>query len=192
MARTFEGEGIKGEDRTCKFCGCRTNAFLRACCELGRTQDLARVTPEQCARWEKEAEQWLVESNEPARELGKMISDLNGVEKAGLGSLVRMLAGRILCLLDEIARLRRDRDGLKMAARAASRIGEVKRFMEAYGYGGYDDDPMKKVLTILMDESWFYVDGVRYCSVCGTRGCSRQGGTFRCGESEESDHGKLG
>lgn len=97
----------------CRFCGCNTNAFERACCELGQSKDRNRLTAEQMARWEEEAERW-------------------GYEKSGVHGLTRMLAGRILLLLDEVVRTRRKLDGVR------ERVVALERFAERCLPGGPD------------------------------------------------------
>lgn len=41
-AEVATGERDASGFRVCSFCGCKTNAYLRACCDMGRNEDLAK------------------------------------------------------------------------------------------------------------------------------------------------------
>lgn len=92
-----------GDFYRCQFCKCNTNAHVRACCELGRATDLEKVTPEQLARWEEEAEHWTSQASRHPFGASE--------------PFVRMLAGRVLVLLDELVRRRRKTEAAETSLR---------------------------------------------------------------------------
>lgn len=198
--------GVRGEFRRCKFCGCNTNAFERACCELGRAEDAERLTDEQMARWEEEAEFWMVR---PSGVRAEPVTDSRH------SPLVRMLAGRLLLALDEIVRLRRRyenwlvgrsdaswgqwqrlhdelarlrslRDGWKRLSQKASRVDvAIGLLNEMSDYPRANE--IVEVVSVLKDDSWFYLNGTRHCARCGHAACIRQGGTRDCVEDSHAE-----
>lgn len=163
----------------CHYCGCHTNARVRACCVFGRVSDLKRLESSVIANWEKEAEHWLPERDGRGFP-GSWVEDP--------GSLLALYAARVLVLLDEVERLRGCRDGmgqlaqeLGQARRAES--DERSRVVEALrllGPGGVVEalTAQSEVREVLRDGSWYYVGQTRYCARCRSRECDRQSSAF--------------
>src|SRR5512147_2808471 len=98
----------------CHYCGCHSNARLRACCVFGRASDLKRLEPATTANWEQEAEQLLPERDGRGYP-GSWVDDP--------GQLLALYASRVLVLLDEVERLRGCRDGM---GKLAQELGEAR------------------------------------------------------------------
>lgn len=159
----------------CHYCGCHSNAKVRACCEFGRASDLKRLETSVTANWEKEAEHWLPERD------GRGYPG-SWVDNAG--ELLALYASRVLVLLDELARLRECRNALGRLSHelgdARSKLSEERsRVVEAIrllGPGGalLALAPETDVRKVLQNDSFYYVGLVRYCARCRTSQCDRQ------------------
>lgn len=189
---TQRTQPTESEWNQCHYCGCHSNARIRACCEFGRATDLKRLAPEMTVNWEKEAEHWLPERDGRGYP-GSWVDDP--------GRLLALYASRTLVLLDELARLRECRDGM---GRLAQELGEARRqqsnersrvveALRLLGPGGAKLALASEtdIRRVLLDDSWYYVGAVRYCARCRSRSCDRQPGALQhpcesTGEGEET------
>lgn len=174
----------------CHYCGCHSNARVRACCEFGRATDIKRLEKSVTVNWEAEAEHWLPERDGRGYP-GSWVEDP--------GTLLALYASRVLVLLDEVGRLRECRDAL---GRLSQELGEARRqqsnersrvveALRLLGPGGAQlaIASERDVRRVLLDDSWYYVGPMRYCARCRSSTCERQPGTAQhpCVPLEEGE-----